>query len=237
MNKKKENKRYFAILLGIVICSFGFSGCQKENKADIFDVNNFGDSSVTSQTQTTSSQESAIPKPVQPVEQEQMVTINVGNYGRPHPFVPYSERGLVISPTAFGKIPLLSADIPAPPRLVEEDPTVKAMMQAKVGGILYDGRNSSAILNIMGEDHLVHTGDRVFDFYIQQITRDKVIIRSGANVYQAGVGELVEGELIKNEVSNLNNRFAGSSRKYNKSVSYTRKNTSNPDVEVIETVN
>jgi predicted RNA-binding protein (virulence factor B family) len=53
-------------------------------------------------------------------------------------------------------------------------------------------------------------GDTVNGYKILNIVKDSVTVKLGANVYKAGIGEiLTEGELNYNEVSNLNNKFGG----------------------------
>jgi hypothetical protein len=79
-----------------------------------------------------------------------------------------------------------------------------------VSGILYDKFSPSAILNIEGNDYLVKKGDVVNNYKVVSILQDSVTVKLGANVYKAGIGEiLTEGSLHHNDVSNLSNKFGG----------------------------
>lgn len=122
-----------------------------------------------------------------------------------NPFLPYKE-------ISFGGN---SADVPqsslvAPPTTLGEDPDAIRIMDTIVSGILYDAFSPSAILNIEGNDYLVKKGDVVNNYNIVAITRDTVTVKLGANVYKAGIGQiLTEGNMNHNEVSNLKNKFGG----------------------------
>ena len=86
-------------------------------------------------------------------------------------------------------------------------------MDTIVSGILYDKYSPSAILNIEGSDYLVKKGDVVNNYKVVNIMQDSVTVQLGANVYKAGIGEiLTEGNLNHNNVSNLKNKFGGERR-------------------------
>lgn len=122
-----------------------------------------------------------------------------------NPFLPYKEINIAGN----------SADVPqsnlvAPPTTLGEDPDAIRVMDTIVSGILYDTFSPSAILNIEGNDYLVKKGDTVNNYNIVAITRDTVTVKLGANVYKAGIGQiLTEGRMNHNEVSNLKNKFGG----------------------------
>ena len=121
------------------------------------------------------------------------------------PFVPYR------SYDAAGTVSeVRDYDLVPPPEVVGADSTATRVMDTIVSGILYDKFSPSAILNIEGSDYLVKKGDTVNGYKILNIVKDSVTVKLGANVYKAGIGEiLTEGELNYNEVSNLNNKFGG----------------------------
>lgn len=125
-----------------------------------------------------------------------------------HPFLPYRD----ISGTSS------VSDIPAfalvePPEMVDEASDAARIMDTVVSGILYDKFSPSAILNIEGNDYLVKKGDVVNNYKVVNIMQDSVTVKLGANVYKAGIGEiLTEGSLNHNDVSNLNNKFGGERR-------------------------
>ena len=122
-----------------------------------------------------------------------------------NPFVPYRD----ISGTAKVN------DIPAfnlvePPEVINENSDAARVMDTTVSGILYDKYSPSAILNIEGNDYLVKKGDTVNNYKVLNIMKDSVTVKLGANVYRAGIGEiLTEGSMNRNDISNLNNKFGG----------------------------
>ena len=122
-----------------------------------------------------------------------------------NPFLPYKDFG----DTEF------AIDVPAynlvePPEVLEENSDAARVMDTIVSGILYDKYSPSAILNIEGNDYLVKKGDVVNNYKVLSILEDSVTVKLGANVYKAGIGEiLTEGAVNHNNVSNLNNKFGG----------------------------
>jgi len=137
-------------------------------------------------------------KPLNYADNEKMVVVNVTNIGRKDPFRPYQERNITVA----------SYNIPPPP-VYAPDPAIKKLIQVKVNGILYDSRRPSAIVNINNSDYLVHIGDNIFNYYIQDIIPDRVIIRYGNNTYRAGIGEIIEGDVAVNPVNTSTQAFGG----------------------------
>lgn len=124
-----------------------------------------------------------------------------------NPFLPYRD----ISGTSALDVPAYS--LVEPPEMVDEASDAARVMDTVVSGILYDKFSPSAILNIEGNDYLVKKGDVVNNYKVINIMQDSVTVKLGANVYKAGIGEiLTEGSLNYNEVSNLNNKFGGERR-------------------------
>ena len=126
-----------------------------------------------------------------------------------NPFLPYrnidDNGGTVIDVPTF--------DLVAPPEAVSEGSDAARVMDTIVSGILYDKFSPSAILNIEGNDYLVKKGDTVNNYKILNITKDNVTVKLGKNTFTAGIGEiLTEGEVIKNDVSNLDRKFGGTKR-------------------------
>lgn len=120
-----------------------------------------------------------------------------------NPFVPYGNNNNKVN------------DVPDfalidPPEIVDEGSDGARVMDTTVSGILYDKFSPSAILNIEGSDYLVKQGDVVNNYKVLNIARDSVTVKLGANVYRAGIGEiLTEGSVNYNNVANLNNKFGG----------------------------
>lgn len=122
-----------------------------------------------------------------------------------NPFLPYKEINMGKSSTDIPQ-----SNLVAPPTTLGEDPDAIRVMDTIVSGILYDTFSPSAILNIEGNDYLVKKGDVVNNYSVLAITRDSVTVKLGANVYKAGIGQiLTEGNLNHNDVANLKNKFGG----------------------------
>ena len=137
-------------------------------------------------------------------KQNKQVVIPVTNGGRANPFVPYDSALANAKPPEF--------DLIAPPLdIPEADPLTDSLMSTKISGIMYDSQRPSAIINFGGSDHLVHKGDRVQGYQIIDITKDRVVLKYGTNIYRATVGQEVAGGngVTFNEVSNLNRQFGG----------------------------
>jgi len=130
-------------------------------------------------------------------DNEDTVIINVSNFGRSNPFKPYMEKSLynVNIPTQLPPI-----NVPKPPEY-NPDPNFNSLFGIKVSGILYDSQKPSAIINVDNSDYLVHKGDFIFNFYVKDITPDKIAIKYQNNVYRAGIGEIIEGIVNINPVS------------------------------------
>ncbi len=122
-----------------------------------------------------------------------------------NPFVPYRDLGNTAPVTDVPKFNLVE-----PPEAISEGSDAARVMDTSVSGILYDKFSPSAILNIEGNDYLVKKGDVVNNYKVLSIMQDSVTVKLGANVYKAGIGEiLTEGTLNHNDVANLNKKFGG----------------------------
>lgn len=145
------------------------------------------------------------------------VSIAIGDTGRTNPFKPNIEQQKLELPAineASAVREKYSFDVIEPPELGIENLDLERLMQTKVTGILYDNIKPSAIVNIDGSDQLVSIGDNVAGFEIVSITKNKVVIRDGSNVFRASVGQPLNAEKVVNpvEVSNLETKFAGSTK-------------------------
>lgn len=135
------------------------------------------------------------------------VVVAVANGGRQDPFVPFITTDDVpvinVAPPKF--------DIIAPPDDIpgEVNPIYESMVTTKISGIMYDKTRPSAIINVGGVDQLVHKGDVVKDYQIIDITKDRVVLKNGTNIYRASVGQEVEGSVNINPVSNISRQFGG----------------------------
>lgn len=145
------------------------------------------------------------------------VSIAIGDTGRTNPFKPNIEQQKLAAPAIAAANTVrekYSFDVIEPPELGIEDLDLARLMQTKVTGILYDNIKPSAIVNIDGSDQLVSIGDNVGGFEIASITKNKVVIRDGKNIFRASVGQPLNAEKVVNpvEISNLETKFAGSTK-------------------------
>lgn len=146
------------------------------------------------------------------------VSIAIGDTGRTNPFKPNIEQQQKLAAPAIAAANTVrekySFDVIEPPELGIEDLDLARLMQTKVTGILYDNIKPSAIVNIDGSDQLVSIGDNVGGFEIASITKNKVVIRDGKNIFRASVGQPLNAEKVVNpvEISNLETKFAGSTK-------------------------
>lgn len=131
-----------------------------------------------------------------------------GGTTKANPFLPYRD---ISGSSSLSDVPAFN--LIEPPESVDEGSDAARVMDTVVSGILFDKFSPSAILNIEGNDYLVKKGDVVNNYKIVNIMQDSVTVKLGANVYKAGIGEiLTEGSLNYNDVSNLNNKFGGERR-------------------------
>lgn len=141
-------------------------------------------------------------------ENEEKVIISINNFGRTNPFKPFHETSLIAN-TGLPNLP------PPPTYNPEVDPGITKLLEIKVSGILYDpegASKSSAIINVNENDYLVHKGDLLFEYFIKDITKEKVVIKYGDNVYKAGIGEII-GEVNSDPVRGIDKRFGGSNKR------------------------
>ena len=137
--------------------------------------------------------------------EEKMVSLSVEDYGRSNPFLPSSESLANTSKYGF--------ELMAPPESLDVGSEAEKVMGTKVSGIMFEPKDTSAILNIEGMDYLVRSGDYINNYKVLSISKDLVTVQLGANVYKAKVGEVIsDAEVNYNEVYNLQNRFGGAKK-------------------------
>lgn len=159
------------------------------------------------------------------IDEDEMVSMQVMDSGRPNPFQPAhevvvkddAEERAAAEAKAAKEIALQEAklkyDLVEPPMASTPNSEAERVMTTKVSGIIYDTTNPAAILNIEGSDYLVRSGDVVNGYKVLAINKTVVTVQLGANVYKAGVGELLTTDQINyNTISNLENKFGGGER-------------------------
>ncbi len=143
-----------------------------------------------------------------PSATNKQVMFTVASGGRIDPFMPFKQRDTSAGAPKF--------DVIGPPtELPEVDLSAEELMATKISGIMYDAMRPSAIINFDGTDHLVHKGDMVKGYSILDITKDRVVLKLGTNIYRAAVGQQVEDSVKFNEVSNVSRQFGGAYSKSN----------------------
>jgi hypothetical protein len=133
------------------------------------------------------------------LEEKKKVTINIGGYGRKNPFKPFYEK-------------TMSGDFPPPDDIFKTDQTAATLMSIKISGILYDPynpRSASAIVKIADSDYMVKKGDKISNYTIVDIKKNTVVVKAGNNTYEAGIGQVVYGEIKNSEIYNVGQKFAG----------------------------
>lgn len=192
-------------MAGIVLVTYlALSFCLKAQSNDLsekmLDSNRYIASNPTSNINSTK-------KPVSvSQDDEEMVIVNVVNFGRKNPFKPYKKFSMTTGDLG------VPADIPPPPNF---DPTadnqLKNLMEAKVNGILYDPSGKSvAIINVKGSDYMVAQNNSIYGFYVKNITKNTVTIGYGNNTYSVNVGEVIGQDAINPDpVVRSNQSFGG----------------------------
>ena len=128
-------------------------------------------------------------------EEKKVVIVPIVPSGRTNPFLPsvsINDKGFA----SFG------SDVTLPPEVPYDTPEIIAarrLMTISVSGIMYEPNKPSAILRLDGVDYFVQKGDKIDDYFVQQITKEYVSIKNGANVYKAFVGEAFK--INKTEIS------------------------------------
>ncbi len=152
-------------------------------------------------------------------QDDKMVVMKVEDTGRTDPFLPASEAAAKKAEEAKKNSGFdmekakLQYDLVDPPTSSSADSDAEKILSTKVSGIMYDSDSPSAILNIEGSDYLVRSGDVVNGYKVLSIQPTIVTVQLGANVYQAGVGQLLVTDGIQyNTVSNLDKKFGGAKK-------------------------
>ena len=145
---------------------------------------------------------------------DKMVALDLEAVGRSNPFVPSFEPPPELKEPVVPKQDLPKFDLVEPPMGSETDSEASKIVTTKISGIMFDKYNPSAIINIEGLDYLVRSGDVINGYKVLAISPQTVTVQLGANVYKAGVGELVTKDegINYNKVSNLSKKFGGAKK-------------------------
>ena len=149
--------------------------------------------------------------------QDELVTVAIGDVGRKNPFVPKHQPKPQVEvedvevPQVAGA-PKVNFDVIEPPDLAPENPDVIRLLHTKVTGILYDNIRPAAIINDGDDERFVKVGETMHGCQIVKITKDRVVIRVGNNVYRASIGQSLLAEALSEMGSTKVNRnsFKGS---------------------------
>ena len=201
MIRKKSFKIIFA---GIVLVTYlVLSFCLKAQSNDL------SGNKITNQRKTATNSAFSSnnqKKPSSVSNDDEMVIVNVVNFGRKNPFKPYKKYSMVTGDLG------IPSDIPPPPMFDSAaDNQLRNLMAAKVSGILYDpGGKSVAIINVKGSDYMVRQNDSIFGFYIGKVTKNTVTISYGNNTYNVSVGEVIGQDSLNYDPVVRNNQNFGS---------------------------
>ena len=166
----------------------------------------------------TSSKEINIPDDA---DMDKMVSVSLDNVGRANPFMPPGEKPELseAAKNAVAAIPQQRLQYDVLPPLetpsASVDENARRAATTRISGIMYQKNNPSAILNIDGMDYFVRSGDVLNGYKVLSISKSVVTVQVGANVYKAGVGQLVEEgkNLVNyNTVANLSTKFGGNKK-------------------------
>ncbi|MGN0018170.1 MAG: hypothetical protein ACI37S_03920 [Candidatus Gastranaerophilaceae bacterium] len=138
-----------------------------------------------------------------------------------NPFLPSSENVRPVKKSTQPKNPYYVL----PPTQLTDNYDAKLLMNTMVSGIMYDSFSPSAIIKINGVDYFVKKGDIIQGFNIVGINQGSVVIKRGANVYNAKVGRILATLDSNNNTGtyNINKRFGGSSGVDSQNLSYIKK--------------
>ena len=146
-----------------------------------------------------------VPMPIAATASKKTTLIIPSGTVKANPFLPYRD---IDNSKGMSDVP--NYTLAEPPTASGASSDAVRVMDTIVSGILYDNFSPSAILNIEGSDYLVKKGDVVNNYKVLAIAQDSVTVQLGANIYKAGIGEiLTEGSMNHNNVSNLENKFGG----------------------------
>lgn len=148
---------------------------------------------------------SALQSNLNPGEKKNVV-VAVNNGGRVDPFVPFITKEPALLPISAPKFDVIPPPIDIPGEI---NPMYDDMVSTRISGIMYDKTRPSAIITVGGVDQLVHKGDVVKDYSIIDITKDRVVLKNGTNIYRASVGQEVNNGVNFNQVSNISRQFGG----------------------------
>ncbi len=201
-----QGKKIFLILVCLAIMAIIFLGysCMNKPKDTTDDIPPIEEINLSNEDREENKNVELEIEDIGTTE-EKLVSLSIEDFGRANPFLPSSE--------AFSNMRGFDFELMAPPESITEDSETSKVVATKVSGIMFDMNSPSAILNIEGSDYLVRSGDYINRYKVLSIGKDAVTVQLGANVYKARVGEVIaDGELNRNEVYNLPNKFGGAKK-------------------------
>ena len=217
-----KNKKYsfFIIVACALLLAISFTGCgSKGEDADNVSNSELQDLSVPDADMNDDNMSVVDINVPGDNDLDNMVLVSVDNLGRANPFLPPGESAKLnqsaINSAASVPQVRLQYDVLPPMENPTIDAGAKKVATTKVSGIMYDKISPSAILNIDGSDYFVRSGDVLNGYKVLSIGKSVVTVQVGANVYKAGVGQLVEegqSEVNYNTVANLSSKFGGNKK-------------------------
>ena len=208
-------KRFWSILCMITVAFvivLNLSGCTSGNKEELLseelpEVQQDASIPIDDEYTAEGGKDATVVVP-DDSDTDGMIAVNVENIGRSNPFMPPREWSQISAVPSDG----LKYELLPPLETPSVDSSAKTVVTTKVSGIMYDKNSPSAIINIDGSDYLVRAGDVLNGYKVLSIGRSVVTVQLGANVYKAGVGELLadgKSGITYNQVANLSSKFGG----------------------------
>ena len=206
MAKVFMKKRFWAIFCTIIfaiVLAFNVSGCSSDG--DTEEITEIPSEEI-SMDDSSDSDTNTVGIEIPQDDNDKMVSVSLENLGRANPFLPPGE--------ALLKVPqdTLKYDVVPPSETPAPDMEAKKAASTRVSGIMYDKISPSAILNVEGLDYLVRSGDVINGYKVLSIDKSIVTVQVGANIYKAGVGQIIENSenLVNyNQIANLSKKFGG----------------------------
>lgn len=200
----KERIGALFMVLFLVVLVFNATGCGNNSDVDL--ENGESQVEVPGETPGAVAEGTSVQVVDDGAASDKMVDVALESIGRANPFLPSKEG------KALAMKENLKYDLMEPPVTPQADEYAQKVVATKISGIMYDKLNPSAILNIENTDYLVRSGDVINGYKVLAISPSTVTVQLGANVYKAGVGQVVDnGTINYNTVSNLSNKFGGAS--------------------------
>lgn len=122
----------------------------------------------------------------QPTIERELVYFDVDPNKQKEEEAPVIKTQEIITPKLTETKPLENSEI-----VIEQEEEINCSIELRLTGILFDEDDSSAIIEIDGNDYVVKVGDRVGKFDILGISKNRIYIKDPSKNYTLTLGEVV----------------------------------------------